>query len=85
MPPLTDVAHKITEIVTARFKRHPAALDRQARFREDLGADSLDLLELVFTLEEELGASIPDADAAQLRTLADVPVSVERDMKWIGK
>jgi len=78
MPPLTDVAQKITEIVTARFKRHPAALDRQARFREDLGADSLDLLELVFTLEEALGTSIPDADAAQLRTLADVLGYIEQ-------
>ena len=74
----TDMEQKITEIVAARFKRHPGALDRQARFREDLGADSLDLLELVFTLEEALGTSIPDADAAQLRTLADVLGYIEQ-------
>ena len=78
MPLPTDVGQKITSIVAARLKRHPGTLDRQARFREDLGADSLDLLELVFTLEEELGTSIPDAEAAELRTLADVLGYVER-------
>lgn len=69
---------KITEIVAARFKQPLETFDRQARFREDLGRDSLDLFELLFTLEEELGISIPDADAIELRTLKDVLDYVDR-------
>lgn len=72
---------KITEIVAARFKQPVETLDRQARFREDMGRDSLDLFELLFTLEEELGVSIPDADAVELRTLKDVLDYLERHGK----
>ena len=69
---------RITEIVAARFKQPLQTFDRQARFREDLGRDSLDLFELLFTLEEELGISIPDADAIELRTLNDVLEYLDR-------
>jgi acyl carrier protein len=55
--------------------------DRDARFREDFGRDSLDLFELLFTLEEELGISIPDAGAIQLRTLTDVLEYLDRHME----
>ena len=60
------------------FKRHPGALDLDTRLHEDLGADSLDLVELVFALEQELEVSIPDADAAEIRTVGDAVCYVER-------
>ena len=63
---------RIIRIVAKRLKRPVEGFDRHARFREDLGADSLDLFEMLFTLEEELGVMIPDEDLAELRTLADV-------------
>lgn len=63
---------RIVQIVARRFKQPVEAFDRHARFREDLGADSLDLFELVFRLEEELGLVIPDHAISELRTLADV-------------
>jgi len=69
---------RISEIVALRFKQPVETFDRQARFREDLGRDSLDLFELLFTLEEELGISIPDADAVELRTLEEVLRYLER-------
>ena len=78
MPLPIEMERKITEIVAARFKQPLETFDRQARFREDLGRDSLDLFELLFTLEEELGISIPDADAMKLRTLKDVLDYLER-------
>jgi acyl carrier protein len=63
------------------FKQQFETFDRDARFREDFGRDSLDLFELLFTLEEELGISIPDADAIQLRTLTDVLEYLDRHME----
>jgi len=69
---------KAKQIVAGHFKKPPAALDLETRLREDLGADSLDLLELVFELEQELGVSIADAEAAELRTIGDAVRYVER-------
>jgi acyl carrier protein len=43
----------------------------EAKFIEDLGADSLDIVELVMALEEEFGLDIPDEDADKLRTVGD--------------
>jgi acyl carrier protein len=63
---------RIVLIVARRFKQPAEAFDRHARFREDLGADSLDLFELTCRLEEELGLVIPDHAISELRTLADV-------------
>jgi len=63
---------RIVEIVARRFKQRADAFDRHARFREELGADSLDLFELMFQLEEELGLVIPDSAISELGTLADV-------------
>ena len=72
MPIPRETEMRIIEIVARRFKQPVEAFDRRARFREDLGADSLDLFELVFKLEEELGVVIPDHAISELRTLADV-------------
>jgi acyl carrier protein len=53
------------------------ALSLDTRLREDVGADSLDLVELVFLFEQELGCSLPDALAIELRTIGDVVRYVE--------
>ena len=59
----TAVEQRTQDLGAAHFKTHRGALDQGTRFREDLGADSLDLVGLVFTLEQELGVSFSD-DAA---------------------
>jgi acyl carrier protein len=66
------------EIIAVHFKTPVSALDRDTRLREDLGADSLDLLELVFALEQELGVTLDDATAAELSTIGDAVRHVER-------
>ena len=73
----SDAEAKTRRIVGVYFKKSPHTLDLSLRLREDLGADSLDLVELLFLLEQETGASIPDASAAGLVTLADVVRHVE--------
>lgn len=75
---LTDVEQKTQAIITVFFKKHRGALNLDTRLREDLGADSLDLVELVFTLEQELGVTIPDADAAEIQTIGDAVHYIER-------
>ena len=79
---LTDVEAKATDIIARRFKKHPGPLDLDTRLREDLGADSLDLVDLVFELEQEPGVSIPDADAAEIRTIGDAVRYLERALSW---
>jgi len=78
MPIPTETELRIAEIVARRFKQPVDAFDRQARFREDLGADSLDLFELMFRVEEELGLVIPDSAISEFRTLEDVLDYLER-------
>jgi acyl carrier protein len=64
--------------VATHFKKDPHTLELSLRLREDLGGDSLDLVELLFLLEQETGATIPEAHAADIVTLADVVRYVER-------
>ena len=75
---LTEGEQKTHDIIAAHFKKHRGTLDLDTRLREDLGADSLDLVELVFALEQELGVSIPDAGAAEIRTIGDAVRYIER-------
>ena len=49
----------------------------QTKFIEDLGADSLDIVELVMGLEEEFGTEIPDEEAEKLQTVGDVAKFIE--------
>ena len=66
------VDRQIRAVVAYQFRTVPDALRPEMRLREDLGADSLDLVELVHALEEELGVSIPEEQVAEVRTLADI-------------
>lgn len=50
----------------------------EARFREDLGADSLDLVELVMAFETEFGGTISDEDAQKIKTVGDAVGFIER-------
>ncbi len=56
----------------------PGAVTMEARFREDLGADSLDLVELVMAFEEEFGETISDEDAQSIKTVGDVIKYIEK-------
>lgn len=73
-----DTEAKTKQIVAAHFKKPLAALDDDTRLREDLGGDSLDLVELLFELEQELGVRIPDGAAADIRTIGDALRHLQR-------
>ena len=59
------------EIIINELGLEPEKVTDDASFVEDLGADSLDTVELVMAFEEEFGLDIPDEDAEQMRTVGD--------------
>lgn len=63
---------KIKEIVVEQLGVEPDQVTPEANFVEDLGADSLDTVELVMAFEEEFGVEIPDTEAEKIRTVNDV-------------
>ena len=62
---------KVREIISKELEVDVKQLTPEAKFIEDLGADSLDIVELVMALEEEFGIDIPDDEADKLRTVGD--------------
>jgi acyl carrier protein len=66
-----NVADKVKEIIVNELGVEPEKVTPQASFVEDLGADSLDTVELVMAFEEEFGIEIPDEDAEKLQNVGD--------------
>ncbi|MEX2049197.1 MAG: acyl carrier protein [Gemmatimonadota bacterium] len=62
---------RVREIIVNELGVEPDKVTDNASFVEDLGADSLDTVELVMAFEEEFGVDIPDEDAEQMRTVGD--------------
>ncbi len=66
-----EVFEKVKEIIVEVLAVEPESVTMEASFREDLGADSLDLVELVMAFEEEFGGTISDEEAQQIKTVGD--------------
>ncbi len=62
---------KVKEIIAKELEVDVKNLTPEAKFIEDLGADSLDIVELVMEFEKEFNIDIPDEDAEKLRTVGD--------------
>lgn len=71
---------RVKEIIVELLGVEAEKVTPQARFREDLGADSLDLVELVMAFEEEFGGTISDEEAQQIKTVGDAVRYVENRM-----
>ena len=72
-----SIADRVKEIIVEQLGVNPDQVTPEAKFIEDLGADSLDTVELVMAFEEEFGAEIPDEDAEKLQTVGDVTKYIE--------
>ena len=69
---MSDIAERVKKIVVDHLGVEADKVSEKASFIDDLGADSLDTVELVMAFEEEFGADIPDEDAEKLKTVGDV-------------
>ncbi len=78
---MASVADRVKEIVAEQLSVSSEQVTTEAKFVEDLGADSLDTVELVMALEEEFGAEIPDEDAEKLLTVNDAIKYIEANCK----
>lgn len=63
---------KIAEIIAEQLSADAASITEETKFKEDLGADSLDLFELVMALEDEYSIEIPQEDLEGLKTVGSV-------------
>ena len=66
---MSSVAEKVKKIIAEQLGVSEDQITNDAKFIEDLGADSLDQVELIMALEEEFGADIPDEDAEKMTTV----------------
>ena len=66
------IEQRIKDIIVEQLGVNPDQVTPEAKFIEDLGADSLDTVELVMALEEEFGNEIPDEEAEKLTSVGDV-------------
>jgi acyl carrier protein len=74
---MSEVAEKVKKIVVEQLGVSEDQVTPEAKFIEDLGADSLDQVELVMALEEEFGSDIPDEAAEKLTTVGDAISYIE--------
>ena len=74
---MSDVASKVKEIIVDKLTVDEAEVTPTAEFSKDLGADSLDTVELIMEFEKEFGISIPDEDAEKIPTVGDAIAYIE--------
>jgi len=72
---------KVKKIIVDRLGVDESEVTMEASFVDDLGADSLDTLELVMALEEEFGIEIPDEDAEKIATVGDAIKYIQDKLK----
>ncbi|AVX20179.1 MAG: acyl carrier protein [Bacillota bacterium] len=68
---MASVFDRVKKIIVEQLGVEEEEVTMEAAFIDDLGADSLDIVELVMAFEEEFGLEIPDEDAEKIRTVGD--------------
>jgi acyl carrier protein len=77
---MASTLDRVRDIIVDLLGVEPEQITPEARFREDLEADSLDLVELIMAFEEEFGGEISDEDAQQITTVGEAVSYVEQQM-----
>jgi acyl carrier protein len=78
---MSNVAERVTKIVIDKLGVDAAKVTTNASFIDDLGADSLDTVELVMEFESEFGIEIPDDAAEKIMTVQDAVSYIEQRVK----
>ncbi len=75
---MSDVANRVKEIIAEQLMVDLEEITEESTFVDDLGADSLDRVELIMEFEEEFGIEIPDEDAEKISTVGEAIAYIER-------
>jgi acyl carrier protein len=75
------IAEKVKKMIVEQLGVSEAEVVPEAKFIDDLGADSLDIVELIMALEDEYGIEIPDEDAEKIETVGDAIRYIEEHKK----
>jgi acyl carrier protein len=67
-----DLFEQVKEVIVEQLNVAPEEVKPEAKFVEDLGADSLDVVEMIMALEEKFEIEIPDSEAEKIQTVQDV-------------
>src|ERR1700744_6460350 len=78
---MSDIGERVKKIVVEHLGVEPDKVTEQASFIDDLGADSLDTVELLMAFEEEFGCEIPDDAAETILTVGDAVKFLEKNAK----
>lgn len=76
---MSDIEKKVKEIIAEKLGVDESVVKIEASFANDLGADSLDTVELIMEFEKEFGISIPDDQAEKITTVADAIQYIENN------
>lgn len=76
-----EVFEKVKEIIVEQLGVAETSVEMESSFIDDLGADSLDIVELVMALEEEFDMEIPDSDAEKVVTVGDVVEYIKENVQ----
>lgn len=78
---MADVFEKVKDLIVDQLGVDASKVTPEASFIEDLGADSIDIVELIMALEEEFGITISDEDAQKISTVGDAVKYIEANTK----
>ena len=78
---MSDVASRVKAIIVDKLSVEESEVSNEASFTNDLGADSLDTVELIMEFEKEFGLSIPDDQAEKISTVGDAIAYIEANAK----
>ena len=78
---MSEIESKVKAIIVDKLGVDEAQVKAEASFTNDLGADSLDTVELIMEFEKEFGISIPDEQAEKIATVGDAISSIEANAK----
>ncbi|HXF43403.1 MAG TPA: acyl carrier protein [Pyrinomonadaceae bacterium] len=78
---MSEIQEKIKQIIVEELGVDEAEVTENARFIEDLGADSLDIVELIMRFEEEFNIEIPDEEAEKIQCVRDAYAYVDQHSK----
>jgi acyl carrier protein len=74
------IAEKVKQMIVEQLGVNESEVKPEAKFIDDLGADSLDIVELIMALEDEYGIEIPDEDAEKIETVGDAIRYIEEHL-----